>query len=111
MNHVLSRGAAGLGVATVGAILLAGPAMGTTVTDDGSGGVGISNRAALVRADLADIASNRGTQPPAESPIGPTGATGSDLSLVGSEVAVVLLAAAAGVTIARRHNRTAPGTA
>ncbi|GAA2470791.1 hypothetical protein GCM10009858_05100 [Terrabacter carboxydivorans] len=112
MRNILSRGAAAVGVATIGAILLAGPTLAQTPPGDGGASVSISDRGARVRADLADLAANQaaGSLPGLQSETPSTG-TSPDLTIIGGGAAGLVVVAAAGVTIARRHTATTARTA
>lgn len=112
MRNILSRGAAAVGVATIGAILLAGPTLAQVPSGDGGSSVGVSDRSARVRADLADMADNRAAVSlPALGSGTPSTGTSPDLTVIGGGAAGLLVVAAAGITIARRHSGATARTA
>jgi hypothetical protein len=108
-HNLLGKAALFTGTVALAAIITTGPAMSQPAPQPGQdgAGVGISNQSARVRDDLSDIAANRAALP-APAPKEPTPGTNGDLTVLGGGAAGLLVAAAAGVTVARRHKGTAP---
>jgi hypothetical protein len=108
-HNLLGKAALFTGTVALAAIITTGPAMAQPAPQPGddSAGVGISNQSARVRADLVDIASNRAAHP-TPAPNEPTPGTNGDFTVLGGGAAGLLVVAAAGVTVARRHKGAAP---
>lgn len=111
-HNLLGKAALLTGTAALAAIITTGPALAQPAPQPGQDGawVGISNQSARVRADLADLASKRAALP---HPVvqGPDTGNNGELTVLGGGAAGLLVAAAAGVTIARRQKGAAPRTA
>lgn len=111
-HNLLGKAALFTGTLALAAIIASGPAMAQPAPQPGqdSASVGISNQSARVRADLADIASEWAASP-GPVPKGPSTGTNGDLTALGGGAAGLLVAAAAGLIITRRHKGAVPRTA
>jgi hypothetical protein len=111
-HNLLGKAALFTSTVALAAIITTGPALAQPAPQPGHDGAGvaISNQSARVRADLADIASNRAALP-RPAPGGPDTGYDGGFTVLGGGAAGLLLVAAAGVIITRRHKGAAPGAA